>query len=187
MKKIVIMSVAALALAACSHSTKKVGETAPLETKAEKVAEKRGEHVVSKISFDKGNANLNSGARSELNKAVSQARQMGEIDEVTVAVWSDMEYPARKAAKLPKKQVDLAGSRGDKIEDFLAKDLDVSSYRVRVHNMGQKPNFLSEYFDTADAELKNELTAMGIAPHDGKGNIVTGQAGKALVFIKLKE
>ncbi|HRO67607.1 MAG TPA: hypothetical protein PL182_08590, partial [Pseudobdellovibrionaceae bacterium] len=177
--------ITALALGACAgkEKTEVVGENA-IPSKAEKAAEKRGEHVVSKVTFKKGQSDLTPSAREELTKAVTEAQKMGEIDDVTVAVWSDMEYPG-KNRKLPAAQVRLADNRGEKIEDYLSDELDVSGYRVKIHNMGKKPGFLAEYMNTADNRLKNDLVAQGIAPKDGE-MVLQNASSSALVFIKLK-
>lgn len=187
MKNLIKLSAAAtvaLAIGACAsrNSTKTVGEE-PIQTKTEQLAEKRGEHIVTNIAFDKGTKSLTPAARAELDKAIAAARAQGEIEDITVAVWSDMEYPG-KARKLTSSQVKLAEDRGDEIEDYLSEDLNVSSYRVGVHNMGEKPNFLSDFFKTADADLKDQLTAEGIAPTADAP--ITGHASSALVLIKLK-
>ncbi|MBX3041491.1 MAG: hypothetical protein KF789_12355 [Bdellovibrionaceae bacterium] len=177
--------VTALALGACAgkDKTEVVGEN-PIQSKAEKAAERRGEHVVSRVSFNKGQSDLTPGAREQLTKAVTEAQKMGEIDDVTVAVWSDMEYPG-KNRKLPNAQVRLADNRGEKIENYLSDQLDVSGYRVKVHNMGKKPGFMAEYLNTADNQLKSDLVAQGIAPKDGEMTLQNASSS-ALVFIKLK-
>lgn len=188
MKKVSLKTAGLLVLltsaVACANrgSTDVVGSD-PVMTKTEKVAERRGDHVVSKIKFDKGSRDLSADAKAELERAISSARANGEIDDVTVVVWSDLEYPG-KGKKLSSTQVKLAEDRGEQIEDYLSEDLDISSYRVGVHNMGEKPNFLSEFFQTADADLKERLQSEGLAPTPGT---ISGQASNALIFIKLKE
>ena len=175
----------ALSLGACAgkDKTEVVGENA-VQSKTEQTAQKRGEHVVSKVTFNKGQSDLTPSARQELTKAITEAQKMGEIDDVTVAVWSDMNYPG-KNRKLPNAQVKLADVRGEKIENYLSDQLDVSGYRVSVHNMGKKPGFLAEYMNTADNKLKTDLVAHGIAPKDGE-MALDGTTSSALVFIKLK-
>lgn len=181
------VALSVLGLVACAgkpNKTEVVNEE-PVKTETQVLAEKRGDHVVSTIKFDRGQIQLSDAAKAELQKAVAEARARGDIDGVTVAVWSDVEYP-KAQRKLSRGQVKLAEKRGEKIEDYLAEDMDVSSYRVSIHNMGQKPAFLSDYFETADAELKQQLTAMGIAPSGETPVAGSGHASSALVFIKLK-
>ena len=137
------------------------------------------DNIVTTLKFEQDGTTLTPEAKADLDKAVSEARARGEIDDVTVAVWSDMAYPANH--KLPSHQVRLADQRGDQIEDYLAKDLNVSSYRVGVHNMGEKPGFLSDFMKNADPALKDQLEAQGVSAAD-----TTDHASSALVFIKLK-
>lgn len=171
-------------LAACSQLNHRSGDLA-LASDVQRTANNRSDHVVSTIRFQPGQENLNENAKTELQRSISEARSLGDIEDVTVAVWSDMEYPRNENARLPRGQVKLAEKRGDRIETYLARDLDLSTYRVHVHNMGEKPAFLSSYFETADSELKQQLSAMGIAP-SGEQQVVNGRASSALVFIKTK-
>lgn len=184
--KILAFGVIAATAIGCANmrgNKTETADTTPVSTSEAKVAAERGDHVVSTIKFDRGMSGLSADAKAELDKAIADARMNGEIDDVTVVVWSDAEYPG-KAKKLSKDQAKLADKRGDMIEDYLSKDLNISSYRVGVHNMAEKPNFLSEFFNTADADLKDELAAKGIAPT--AGTATAGHASSALVFIKTK-
>lgn len=180
-----IVALTAATVSACAHKNKTevVGEAA-VQSKAEEVAEQRGEHMVSRIAFEKGQSTLSSGARQEITHAITEARKMGEIDDVTVAVWSDMAYPDTNR-KLPKNQVALANKRGDRIENYLAKDMHVSKTQVKVHNMGEKPGYFAEFLNTSDNRLKTDLIAKGITEKEGVMNYDRATSS-ALIFIKLK-
>lgn len=186
MKKQLAGALLAAVAIGCSHKTNKTEaatEAPAMSSKEAQFAEKRGDHFVTTLKFDKGQAELNPRTKAELEKAITQARADGKnIDDVTVVVWSDMEYPGT-ARKLSPHQVKLADKRGSRIEDYLSKDLSVSGYRVSVHNMGTKPNFLQDFFKTADADLKAKLEAEGIAP---TAATPMGHASTALIFIKTK-
>lgn len=172
-----------LSLGACAGKDKtEVVNEGVTTSRMEKVASERGAHVVSKVSFNKGQSDLSESARSELSKAITEAQKRGEIDSVTVAVWADQEYPGNNR-NLPAAQVRLADNRAEKIEDYLSDELDVSG--VTVHNMGKEPGALAKFFNTSDKKLKDELNAKGLAPREGETTL-TGSASSAVVFIQLK-
>lgn len=174
-----------LVIVACSSNrTSTVGEqpTNPVTNKEVAVAETQGAHVVSSITFDKGKTELNQKAKEEINTAIWKARQQGEVDDVIVTVWADEPYPG-KSRKLPQRQVDLADERGEQIEDYLEKNLDISD--VKVHNMGKKPNALAETFKTADAELKDQLQKYGVASN-GSAQTKPSRVSTALIMVQVK-
>jgi hypothetical protein len=186
-KSIVLIGLIAAA-AGCAQRTTTADKTAknipgPAE---EKVAEKRGDHVVSKISFKPGTTELTDAAKAELDNALNEARRAGAIDDVTVAVWSDVEYPANRDRKAPRAQVNLAEERGENIEDFIAGYDDISGWDVSIHNMSKRPNYLQDWLRTADARLKKQLVDRGVAKTDDTMNVTPGGASSALVFIKLR-
>lgn len=148
----------------------------------EQVLTPAGEHVVSSIRFPMGQSKLTASARTELAQAVEAAKKSGGVEDVTVVVWSDREYPP-KNQKLPKAQVNLAENRGEEIENYLEDDLATGS--VSVHNMAKHPTAINRFLRTTDARLKKELVAAGIAPA-ADGAEVTGRSSTALVIVQTK-
>lgn len=185
--KMALWFLAALAVTACAHrdSTETTTDRDLVQQKEQQVAAARGEQVVSNIKFSRGQTDLTPSARAELDRAITEARRMGNIDDVTVAVWSDVEYPARNQSKVSSKQLELADKRGEKIEDYIARHNDITGLQVSVHNMGKKPSYLADMFQTADAKLKQQLVSKGVV-RSTDDPTVTGQTSSALVFIKVK-
>ena len=113
-----------IVLAACSGTAKKqtqsnIGRETPPSPEAKMTAIQNNASLVTEISFDTGSAVLNDTSRARLNELLSQAHASGNIDEVKVISWSDMEYPASSKQSLPKVQRDLADKRSDEIKTFL--------------------------------------------------------------------
>lgn len=140
-------------------------------------------NIVSEIEFDPGRKALSPEATAELNRAILEAKERGEVGSVNVAVWSDMAYPTEDAKGLPRTQVELAKERGENIEKYM--DRMQPEADIKVHNMARRPTAFSNFLNTQDAELKNRLAAMGIA-ESATAQSAQERKSTALVFIKLK-
>lgn len=151
-----------------------------LESETEKAALAMDQNIVSTINFEPGRRALSPEATAEINRAILEAKQRGEVDEVSIAVWSDMKYPANKDSKLPKQQIDIAKERGDNIEKYI--DQLEPKADVSVHNMAERPGAFSNFLKTQDATMKNRLSALGVANAENP----EAQTSSALIFIKLK-
>lgn len=180
--KLVLAAAAMTGLAiGCAHKEKTEVVEAPVVSQTEQAAAELDRNVVSNVSFVKGQRGVSLSAAEQIDKAIAEARKLGEIDVIDVAVWSDMEYPG-KGRDLPSRQVDLASDRGSNIEKYIDKKAPSAS--VKVHNMAKQPSALARLVDTKDAKLKQQLAGMGIAPTEDEA--VMGRASSALVFIKVK-
>lgn len=140
-------------------------------------------NIVSSIDFEPGRRALSPEATAELNRAIMEAKQRGQVGEVDIAVWSDMEYPAGQGQKLPDQQINIAKERGANIEKYLDRMEPGAS--VKVHNMARQPSTFADFLHTQDSEVKNKLAAMGVST-DATGTDVKGRSSSALVMIKLK-
>ncbi len=158
-------------------------EAAGLVTANEVVAASElNRSVVSKISFIPGQDGLSPEAASELQKAIADARKMGEIKTVEVAVWSDLEYPA-KGQSLSKKQIELANQRAKNVEKLI--DQVEPSSTVKTFNMAKQPNAFQKWVDTRDAHVKQKLASAGITSPSPDGQ-ASDRASSALIFIEVK-
>lgn len=173
-----------IGFSACANRTiNTVSDTSvntPAMQKEAQAATESGAHVISRLEFDKGRTALTPEAQRELDEMVEQAREMGKVERITVAVWSDMEYPTDKR-KLTQSQLNIAEKRGDEVEDYLEKHFDIGN--VRVHNMAKQPGAIAQIFNTPDAKLKQRLVSAGITPEDGSG---AGRASTALVMVEVE-
>jgi hypothetical protein len=174
-----------LTVAGCSSSRQKQekqAREAAVEREKE-VAAREGATVISRIAFPKGTSVLDDRGKEELSRAIARARKMGDVSKVTVAVWSDMEFPTQKA-KVPQRQVQLANRRGEQIESYLEDRLEVRD--VRVHNMGEHESWVTQAMDTPDARLKKQLLETGVAAPKGTDKVGVRKASTALVMIEVQ-
>ncbi len=172
---------------AVSHAAKKV-RVAPvvpdiMEGKTEQLAKEEGNSVVSSIKFEKNRHGLDEAARSEVDRAIQAAKDSGKIDKVTVAVWSDREYPG-PTKKLNGKQMTLARERGLEIQKYLKENMKLG--RVDIVNMAKAPSDLSKYLKSSEARLKDRLVSAGVAPTTDDEPVVKGRASTALILVKTK-
>ena len=86
-------------------------------------------------------------AKTSLTDVVGKAKLAGKVDEVIVLSWSDLEYPAKNSATLPRDQRNLAGERNRAIKSYLQAAR--SGVDVDTYNMAEKPNTLSKWFDAS--------------------------------------
>jgi hypothetical protein len=191
-KSILVLTFSAAFAAGCAHRSNHTEKrrVAQTETKVQpntkapisELSEEPGSHVVSTLKFPLGQTKLTPAARAELAKAIRLAEDAGEVEEITVVVWSDQEFPA-PGEKLPRAQVNLADKRGDEIEDFLEDKLNAGS--VAVHNMAKHPTYLGRYFNTTDARIKQDLVKSGLAPV-GDDVTTNRRSSTALIMVKAK-
>jgi len=162
-----------------THRTTETTSYTPTQTAAAMM----DRNIVSTIDFEPGRKGLSPEATAELNRAILEAKQRGEVGEVDIAVWSDLEYPATKGQKLPAQQVDIADDRGENIGKYL--DRMEPKANVKIFNMAKQPSSFANFLNTQDSEVKNKLSALGVTT-DETGTDVKGRSSSALVFIKVK-
>lgn len=140
-----------------------------------------GKDVVSTIQFPPGQHELTPEATAELNRAILEAKEKGQLQNVDVAVWSDWEASTQDSNSIPKEQVQVAKARAQNIQSYL--DRMEPDAKIRVHNMASNPSSFSKWIQSQDLAAKNQLLAMGIDPAKASE---TGKPSSALVFLKLK-
>jgi hypothetical protein len=169
---------------ASTRNQTKVVKTETTETTHQNAAAVKPEdrNVVSSIEFAPGQRTLSPEATAELNKAILEAKQRGEVQEVNIAVWSDLNSTGTKA-NLPRSQVNIAKERGENIEEYVDRmEPDVN---VKVHNMATKPTSFVDYLNTQDATTKQKMAEAGVAANTDT-NEVNGPSSSAIVVIKVK-
>lgn len=179
----------ALGLVGCS-TVHKTGETSamdrvsPVSPEAKVSAAKADASFVTEVSFEPGSATLSEDAKERLNQVVNQARATGEIDDIKVISWADMDYPSASAKTLPKQQRDLAERRAEEIRRHLrASD---ASLDVDAVNMTKRPNALARWVGTEDARIKRSLETAGI-PNTDSPDVLASKVGKAMVMVLLED
>lgn len=140
-------------------------------------AVRAGAAAVTELGFEKGSATLQQSHQKELDQFVSEAKQKGEIAEIRVAAWGDLEYPPRETAKLPKAERTLAEKRADAVKDYLKKNLQIGD--VTTLNMAERPNALQRALKTPTARTKRAMEKTGAAPTTKTETGILNLKGKA--------
>lgn len=138
--------------------------------------------VVLTVEFKPGQDGLSKTAKNQIQRALADARKMGTIKNVEVAVWSDKEYPAI-GKSLPKDQVKLAAKRAKNLQ--LLIDKTEPSSDVNTFNMAKQPNSFQRWVNSRDAEVKSKLVAAGVVPRP-KDNQIFDRTSTAIVFIEVR-
>lgn len=167
--------------AACS-STKQasVEDLSPTS----QAAAKTGASHFAVINFSKGSNELTAESKETLRSVANLAKQQGKnVEEVKILSWGDMEMPA-KGTRLPKREVDLASSRGDTIQDYLVENLNLDT-DIDEHNMAKRPGALSRLFKTDDNNIKRIFETSGAIPVEGQSlSTLSAKASQAVLLVE---
>ncbi len=189
-----VFMIAGLA-SACSHTSNKTQVRQETETTKTQsvtdatpapavapppVAETGEQNVISRLDFTSGQKTLSPEATAELNRALMEARQKGEVESVDVVVWSDASATTKNQ---PRSQIQIAKERGQNIEKYV--DRMEPAANVQVHNMATRPGAFLNYLNEQDDMTRQQLSQMGVAA-DPETDEVYGQSSSALVLIKMK-
>lgn len=138
------------------------------------------------VNFDPGHSDLSDAAKLRLRDIVTTLG-VTDISRVEVASWSDKAFP-KSGPDLSKSDVDLADKRASSIENFLKKDLDLSTLRIRDYNMAETSNWMARTFRTDESELKSVFSKDSEAPVAREDfNIIMTEGGPnraVIVFIR---
>lgn len=145
------------------------------------VAERLGVQNFTEIDFKPGSAELSSSAKATLRSLLIQAQGMGSIEDIIVASWSDHEYPAVVRA-LSAEQRELAQRRGQSVRTYLES---LANVDVATHNMAERPQGLSRWFNTKESDLKNSLVLAGI-PTTADNPQYPSKSSQAVILVKVK-
>lgn len=177
-----ILALALATTAGCSsadHDSMAAGDTRAEATAAAQL----DRNMVVTVDFKPGQQGLSADATAQIEKALRDARTRGEVDNVDVAVWSDMQYPA-EGRTLPREQVRLADERAKNLENFIDRVEPKSD--VTVYNMAKQPNAFQKWVNTRDAEVKEKLTRAGVTQRTTANDVIYDRTSKAMVFIEVR-
>lgn len=169
----------------CSHNRSRVVEKksgSDANSGAVTPVEKE-KSLVSAIDFEPGRKGLSAEATAEINRALMEAEMSGEVAEVSIAAWSDVEASEGQGQKIPQAQVELAEERAQNIEKYIDRMQPTAD--LKVHNMAEETQPFIEYLKSQDPKTKSQLAEVGVATDD-VSNGIKWRSSAALVLIKLK-
>ena len=110
------------------------------------------------ISFNENSSYLTDVDKSNLREIIHEAFTKGDIDQVTIAAWSDKELP-KVGITLADSDRALAKSRFERISNFMKGEIE--SVDIATYNMAENTNWLAKAFKTSDSELKSIFSKKG--------------------------
>jgi hypothetical protein len=134
------------------------------------------------IQFKPGSTVLTDNAKNSVNALMDQAKKEGKIDEVIVLSWADEDFPSQNLKKLSNKQRELAEKRNKVLTDFIKSGRSVS---VDSHNMAERPNAISKWFNTEDNKLKKSFLEAGL-PTTADSPMYPSKASHSVILIKVE-
>ena len=184
-KVIFPLVIALAAIPACS-STRQVDPIPDAEAQStdQNMARENHASYYTELSFDHGSALLSDSDRTALQDLIRRSMNHGEVDQVTIVSWADMDYPTEGKHKLPASQKKLADARNERIKQFLKATY--PSLEVSTINMAKRPNAVQELFKTADARTKQSFENAGIATTEADMN-PPAKTSKSLVLSMMKK
>jgi hypothetical protein len=199
--KLLMSSLLATSLVACSSSGKKTEAENPKEAglpvskksapdagasiEAKQLAAQQQAPFVTELNFEKGESHLSHEAKARVTKILKQAGEKGQIEQVKLISWADNEYPSVHTKVLPEKEKNLADSRNREIESFIASKGETTPV-IEKFNMAERPGALAEMVGTENARLKGTLEKAGI-PNTDTSVKSPSKASKAIVMVILRE
>ena len=151
---------------------------------AKELAAEEQAPYVTEFKFRKGKQNLVAADVARLRKFLEEAKTHGEIAELKVISWSDMEYPSVHTKKLSQSQRKLAGGRGAEIKK-LVHEYD-PGLKIEEFNMAERPNALGEWMGTANSRIKKSLEVAGI-PNTDTSVKTPAKSSRSMILVMLKK
>ncbi len=140
-----------------------------------------------KITFDQKSGLLDAQSAQALIDKVLDLNYSRELDQVTIAGYSDEPYPARNQTPLTKDDSKLAKKRISSIKTAIS-DLDGVSVDVETFNLAEEPSTFERWFNTEDYRLKsaikNNLTATVNSPRSLRIIKDEGEKQSALIIFR---
>lgn len=140
------------------------------------------------VEFQPQMAELTADDKEKIKSMVETAKENGELERVSVAVWSDKEFPAPEGQSFTEEDRALTQERIDLIESYLKEDLNVSG--VETFHMGKESNRLAQFFNTDEAELKSIFAKKEgeplVSQHEFQSFRDEGGASQAVIWLAEK-
>lgn len=140
-----------------------------------------------KIEFDKNSSALDQNSRRKLRNKVQSLKQGDRLEEITIAAYSDRNYPPKADQKLSDRDKDLADKRIESVKEAVS-DLEGIGIDVESYNLAKDPNPIQKFFGTSDQKLKSKMKGNNIEKAPQNLSLITeeGEVQTALVVFKVK-
>ncbi len=135
------------------------------------------------IEFKPGNYDLNKASKKAIKLLINQPDTIGNVDEILVLSWADEEYPSKEIKKLSINQIKLAEDRNKAVAKYIGS---LRFLNVRKYNLAERPDLISQWFNTTDAKLKSSLINAGL-PTTANELQYPSKAGHSIIILKLKK
>lgn len=139
-----------------------------------------------KVTFDEKSGQLDAASQRAIVDKVLDLNYSRELDQVTIAGYSDEPYPARKSP-LTKDDSKLAKKRIKSIQTAIS-DLDGVDVDIETFNLAEDPTTFERWFNTKDYRLKsaikNNLTVTVNTPRSLRLIKDQGEEKSALIIFR---
>jgi hypothetical protein len=182
---IIVLPLLIFTMSACSTGPETKASALPIKENKAKTMESKyvaneiGAQEVAEIKFQRGSHSIPRNELIKIQKAVSDARKIGPVEEIRIVSWADNEYPSTYTKKLPEDQQELAELRANEIKTMLGAD---DAIEVKTYNMAKRPGAVQTLLSTSDYQMKSALEKAGV-PNTHTGVKLPSFAGKALVMV----
>ncbi len=180
------------ALVGCSSSPKEAEIQLPAKHKSitatvgietSQVAAEQNADFVIELVFRKKDVELSKENQVRFRDFLSRAFKKGEVSEIKVISWADVEYPSSSQKKLPGDQQKISNDRNKSIKSFILGMKQET--KVETFSMAERANSLKEFIGTSEARVKNSLELAGIPTTESPIKFPS-KASKSIILIMMK-
>lgn len=140
-----------------------------------------------KISFDKNSSVIDRSSREQLRRKVQSLKKAKDLEQITIAGYSDQAYPPEPNKKLSDMDSDLADERISSVKSAIS-DLEGIGIDVESYNLAEEPNPFEKWLKTDDYKLKSGMKKNATnTPRNLRLISEEGKTQSALVVFKIKE
>ncbi len=147
----------------------------------------RYKYETMKVTFDENSGLLDAASQRAIIDKVLDLNYSRELDQVTIAGYSDEPYPSRKSSSLSKEDSKLAKKRIKSIQTAIS-DLDGVDVNIETFNLAEEPSTFERWFNTEDYRLKsaikNNVTATVNSPRSLRIIKDQGEEKSALIIFR---
>ncbi len=167
---------------AAPGKVKAPGETVSIET--QQIATEQKAVSVGELKFKKNTTQLSRANKRMIDQLIREAGTKGEIEEVKVISWADVEFPSTQDKSLTPSQREIAENRNEAIQAYINQVN--SDLKVKSYSMAERAGAFAEFVGSSDARIKKSLETAGIPTTDSKVK-QPSKASKSIVMVVLEQ